>query len=400
VSEPLLIVVDDAVARAFAPFASMRAWSAMPVGALPVHDRWAVAFPGHRVHVAAAAHLAGLTDTGTPTAAPNVLPAGTIVAHSRAVCALQSAPSAEAWTMNGAVAAVRLATATALDDVGATPFESLASSAHVRAALAGRWVDAPWDPIAHLSAVLSEDLAALALGIDAIDVAPAVVLGDHAVTIEAGAVVEPYVVIDASLGPVVVRRGAQVHAFTRLAGPCYIGEDTHLLGGRISGSVIGPQCRVHGDVSASIFAGYVNKAHEGFVGHTIVGRWANLGAGTTTSNLKNSYGAVRLWTPAGDRSTGLTFLGSLIGEHAKIGIGTMLGTGTVVGPGANLFGTLRPPKMVPPFAWGDAPPYETFSRDKFLDVAARVMSRRHVSLDDAMRAALGRAYDAALAGAP
>jgi hypothetical protein len=131
------------------------------------------------------------------------------------------------------------------------------------------------------------------------------------------------------------------------------------------------------------------------VGHSVIGRWANLGAGTTTSNLKNSYGAVRMWTPEGERGTDLTFLGSLVGDHAKLGIGTMLGTGTVIGAGANVFGTLRPPKRVPPFAWGDAPPYETFTLPKFLDVAGRVMERRKVALDADTRRILSAAYDLA-----
>jgi UDP-N-acetylglucosamine diphosphorylase/glucosamine-1-phosphate N-acetyltransferase len=176
-----------------------------------------------------------------------------------------------------------------------------------------------------------------------------------------------------------------------------IGERTQVFGGRINGCAIGEDCRVHGDVSTSVFFGHGNKGHEGFIGHSVVGRWANLGAGTTTSNLKNSYGAVKMWSPAGERDTGLTFLGSLIGDHAKLGIGTMLGTGTNVGAGANVFGTVRPPKRVPPFAWGDAPPYEQFSLDKFLEVAARVMKRRGYTLDDAQRAVLSAAH--ALGGA-
>jgi hypothetical protein len=102
-----------------------------------------------------------------------------------------------------------------------------------------------------------------------------------------------------------------------------------------------------------------------------------------------------MWTPEGDRGTDLTFLGSLIGDHAKLGIGTMLGTGTVIGAGANVFGNLRPPKRVPPFAWGEAPPYDTFSLPKFLDVASRVMERRKVVLDADMRRVLSAAYDLA-----
>ena len=138
--------------------------------------------------------------------------------------------------------------------------------------------------------------------------------------------------------------------------------------------------------------GQANKAHDGFVGHSVIGRWANLGAGTITSNLKNSYGDVAMWTAAGQRETGMQFLGTMLGDHAKTGIGTRLTTGCVIGAGANVFGSVMPPKFVPPFAWGDSPPYQTFALEKFLEVAERVMSRRRVALGGGMRALLSQAF--------
>ncbi len=399
-TRPLLVIADDDRARGFAPFSTMRAWGAMVVGALPVHERWAAAFPEHDVRLAAPPWLEGMLDAGTPPMAGGVLPAGTIVAHSRAAVSLAPAGEAESWTILGATAAVRLAGPIPVQELATVPLDALAAPASAARALSGQWIEAPWDVITHLNAVLEADLRVLGAPVPSGRPAAVTVLGDHPVVIDPDAHVEPFVVFDAHDGPVVVRAGARIAAFTRIAGPCYIAHGAHLLGGRISGSVIGPGCRIHGDVSASVFAGYANKAHEGFVGHSVVGRWANLGAGTTTSNLKNSYGPVRAWTPNGERDTGLTFLGSLIGDHAKLGIGTMLATGTVIGAGANVFGTRRPPKVVPPFAWGDAPPYETFSREKFLVVAERVMQRRGVAMDAALRQALGRAYDAGVAGQP
>jgi hypothetical protein len=122
----------------------------------------------------------------------------------------------------------------------------------------------------------------------------------------------------------------------------------------------------------------------------------NFGAGTTTSNLKNTYGSVQLWTPTGLRDTGLQFLGSLVGDHAKTGIGTMLTTGCVIGTGANIFGADTSPKFVPPFSWGDREPYDRYDRDKFFEVAERMMVRRHVELSDAARRQLAAAYDASV----
>jgi hypothetical protein len=124
----------------------------------------------------------------------------------------------------------------------------------------------------------------------------------------------------------------------------------------------------------------------------VLGRWVNVGAGTITSNLKNSYGTASLWTPDGVRQTGHLFLGAFIGDHAKLGIGTRLTTGCVVGAGANVFGSAMPPKFVPPFAWGDVPPFAEFDAAKFLDVAARVMARRGVTLGEGARLALGAAW--------
>jgi hypothetical protein len=110
----------------------------------------------------------------------------------------------------------------------------------------------------------------------------------------------------------------------------------------------------------------------------VIGRWANFGAGTITSNLKNSYGEVTMWADGAQRRTGLQFLGSLVGDHAKTGIGTRLSTGSVLGAASNVFGTRMPPKVVLPFAWGDGEPWETFDLERFRTVAARVMGRRGI----------------------
>jgi hypothetical protein len=147
-------------------------------------------------------------------------------------------------------------------------------------------------------------------------------------------------------------------------------------------------------MSNTILIGHANKGHDGFVGHSILGRWVNLGAGTITSNLKNTYGTVQLWTPDGIRETGLQFLGALFGDHAKTGIGLTLTTGTVLGAGANVYGSQMPPKAVPPFAWGEAGNFADYRADKFLDVAERMMARRHVTLGERSRAQLLASYAA------
>ena len=212
------------------------------------------------------------------------------------------------------------------------------------------------------------------------------VLGDPAQVVCLGAVVEPGVVFDVRQGAVVIDQGSEIRSGTRLEGPTYVGSGTKVLGGLIRGSVFGPECRVRGEIAASVFLGFANKSHYGFVGHSFVGHWANLGAGTTTSNLKNTYGPVRLEIDGERIETGRTNVGTLFGDHAKTAIGTMLATGTVVSAGANVFGMPTPPKYVPPFAWGCTG--ERMSEDGFLRVAERVMARRNVEFSSARRESL------------
>ena len=213
------------------------------------------------------------------------------------------------------------------------------------------------------------------------------VIGDPAQIVCLGAVVEPGVVFDVRQGAVVIDQGSEIRSGTRLEGPTYVGSGTKVLGGFIRGSVFGPECRVRGEIAASVFLGFANKSHHGFIGHSVVGHWVNLGAGTTTSNLKNTYGPVRLEVEGHRIETARMNVGTLFGDHAKTAIGTMLATGTVVSAGANVFGTPNPPKYIPPFAWGSTGD-ERMTEDGFLRVAERVMGRRNVEFSPARRESL------------
>jgi len=218
-------------------------------------------------------------------------------------------------------------------------------------------------------------------------------IGKHPVFVAQGALVEPSVFFDTTDGPILLCAGSHVQAFTRLVGPLYVGEHSILSTDRIAASAIGDTCKVHGELNSTIMVGHSNKGHDGFVGHSMLGRWVNLGAGTITSNLKNTYGTVQLWTPAGVRETEMQFLGTMFGDHAKTGIGTMLTTGCVLGAGANVFGNGIPPKVVAPFAWGESGEYVTYRVDKFLEAAERMMARRNVQLGESMRVQLERAHE-------
>ena len=158
-------------------------------------------------------------------------------------------------------------------------------------------------------------------------------------------------------------------------------------------SASGPACRVRGEVSDTVLLGYVNKAHEGYVGHAYIGRWVNLGALTTNSDLKNNYGTVRVHTVDGPVDTGLIKVGCFLGDHVKTGIGTLLPTGCVVGVGSSLFGGLMAPPHVPPFSWGSGDRLEVYEIERFLDTALLAMARRHVPLEESGRALLKAAWE-------
>jgi len=200
------------------------------------------------------------------------------------------------------------------------------------------------------------------------------------VYIAPGALVHPQVVIDAEHGPVYLDEDSEIHPFSRIEGPCYVGKKSLLLGAKCrEGNSIGPVCRVGGEVEESIIHGYSNKYHDGFLGHAYVGEWVNLGAMTTNSDLKNDYSTVAVSLNGGKAiDTGSRKVGSMIGDHTKTSIGTSLNTGTNLGAMALIAstGTLLP-KFIPSFAWFvEGVVTKGFGKGKLYETAATVMERR------------------------
>ena len=206
-----------------------------------------------------------------------------------------------------------------------------------------------------------------------------IIIGDGEVFLEKGARVLASI-INTENGPVYIGKNALVMEGCLIRGPFALGDDAQLkMGAKIYGPTsIGPACKVGGEVSNSVIFGYSNKAHDGFLGNSVIGEWCNLGADTNTSNLKNTYSEVSLYdiANASDRKTGKTFCGLMMGDHSKCGINTMFNTGTLIGFSANVFGAGFPPKYIPSFSWGGAEAMETFNPEKAMELAKRVMSRR------------------------
>ena len=387
---------DDALARRFEPFALTRPVGELRVGARLIRERWELAVGRPSAGFISSAHLRDFEEADAPGSVRDAIPGGTLLVNARFAPRLaRITRDAEVLECGGRVAAVRLTDPLPLDALthGSLVLDTLAVG-RSRAPVDGWWIDAVWDLIADLEDRLRDDLERLTA--DRRPAAPAqcVVLGPPKVYVDSTATVEPFVTFDCAKGPVVIEAGAVVQSFTRVQGPVWIGTHSVVGGDKITACAIGEHCKVHGEMSSSVLVGYANKAHDGFVGQSYLGRWVNLGANTVTSNLKNTYGPVSLWTPDGVRNTGQQFLGTLFGDHAKTGIGMTLTTGSVVGAGAQVFGGAMQPKVVPPFAWGTAPPYDTFDIERFLVVAERVMARRQVALGDRGRASLRRAFAA------
>lgn len=204
------------------------------------------------------------------------------------------------------------------------------------------------------------------------------VLGDR-VFLEEGARVE-CCVLNSLTGPIYIGKDAEIMEGSLIRGPFTLGEHSVVkMGAKIYGpTTIGPFCKVGGEINNSVFFGYSNKAHDGFMGQSVIGEWCNLGADTNTSNLKNTYDNIKLWNYADQTfvETGLQFCGLIMGDHSKCGINTMFNTGTVVGINSNVFGAGYQRNFIPSFAWGGPSGIKAYHIDRAVTVARKVYQRR------------------------
>jgi len=354
---------------------------------------WATACAGQLAEPA----LAGFEEDGAPpvmTPAELKVDEPRIVFSSRAVPVLGTAPPIDdpaTLTMDGHVVGWVLPAGTELPE-GASVLEPETSASGLPPIeIPGRILETPWELMldngdqirTDVAELFTESRFTLADGVHS--------SGTEKISLGRGAHLEAGVHLDATHGPIRLEGGVHISAFTRVAGPVFIARGSQILGGAIENVSIGPVCHVRGEVQNSVLLGYSNKAHDGYLGHSYVGRWVNLGALTTNSDLKNNYGTVRLTTENGPVDTGRLKIGCFLGDHVKTGIGTLLPTGCVVGAGSNLFGGGMSPVYVPPFSWVGREGLVEYDIDRFLETAERVMSRRGVALTAGGKAVLSEA---------
>jgi UDP-N-acetylglucosamine diphosphorylase/glucosamine-1-phosphate N-acetyltransferase len=398
-----LLLFEDRKARSWHPFALTRPAGELTFGVSSIRDRIE-----HALGISASAYLPGpgLDGFEEPGAPPVHRPEAPsrgpwVVLSTRYIPPTEGLPralasAAEALTprglrlvvAGGATAGWLLPPAgpvpppaTLLDPPSPSTDGGRREEERPRFEIPGKLLESPWQLLSENAARVATDLeAGFVPGREELrpfdPPAGVHVLGRHPVTTGEGVTVDPTAVFDAREGPIHLAGRVHVDPHSLVRGPAFVGEGTVLMGGVFDRMSCGPVCKLRGEISHSVFLGYTNKAHDGYIGHSILGRWVNLGAQTTNSDLKNNYGPIRVGWGDGTSDTGLLKFGVLLGDHVKTGIGTLLGAGTVVGAGTNLFGGGMPGKWVPPFRWGSAGAFVPHRIEAFLETAARAMGRR------------------------
>lgn len=257
-------------------------------------------------------------------------------------------------------------------------------------------IERPWDIFTKNGLVLKQDFVNYTNGRNSAKLSNTnTIIGDN-IFVEKGVTAEACI-INCSEGPVYLGKGANLMEGSIIRGPLSMGESSTLkLGTKIYGpTTIGPHSKVGGELNNVVIQGFSNKAHDGFLGNSVIGAWCNIGADTNTSNLKNNYAEVRLWSYTEKRfiKTGEQFCGLIMGDHSKCGINTMFNTGTVIGVSANIFGEGFPRNIIPSFAWGGKNGFMTYKYDKAMEVAEIVMGRRGIELDKRERSILKHIFD-------
>ncbi|MEO0288075.1 MAG: hypothetical protein ABIN00_00315 [candidate division WOR-3 bacterium] len=193
--------------------------------------------------------------------------------------------------------------------------------------------------------------------------------------------VEGLTIINLTKGEIFISDNTVLKNYNSIEGPAFIGEGNLIDSATIRGPFIsGKVCKLSGEIEESIFFDYVNKHHYGFIGHSIICNWVNLGAGTTNSDLKNNYSTIRIFNGEDFVDSGMQKLGCIIGEHVKTAIGTMINTGTVIGPFSNIFLDIRNKKYIKPFSWGDDS--NIYNIEKLISDMKKVMARRNETLSE------------------
>ncbi|NTV02972.1 MAG: transferase [Chlorobiaceae bacterium] len=406
-----VIVFEDQKVSRFMPLVGLKPVYALHSGAMSLLDRFVSAASG-RVNLTwhLRSHIApwfGEVHSGATVNA--LLEEDLLLLNGRLVCderviGLASADDLQpghAVVQDGDLVACRLRAADLPD--GGTPLpelidgRALAESMECSGGSGFVLLENLWDPVAMHPGLLQRDRALFPLGRHEGEIHPsAVLVNPEAISICRGATVMAGAVLDATDGYIHIGEGAVVEPQAVLMQNVVLAPGARAkIGAKIYSNVfVGGASKAGGEIEDSIIEPYANKQHDGFLGHSYISSWCNLGAATNTSDLKNNYSKVSLVVGGRQMQTGLQFLGLLIGEHSKCAIGSLFNTGTVVGTSANIFGAGMPTKHVPSFSWGNGhPSFEPCRIDNALETARRVMERRRIAMSPAYEAMFRKAAE-------
>lgn len=364
----ILLLEHDDVERLY-PFTELHCSWELRIGRFTILERWQMVADSCTVTVSSdrVQHVRSFVERHPTTSPFETLPTLAIAAHVILApsvmrqlvehCADSDVPVAV--YCGGTVIGSFIPAAVSTPGELATILESVDSAYPSQVTVVGHRIERLWQALDHIAEGIGWDAGLLRQHIDTT------------------AAVHSSAVIDERQGPVLICEGSTIEPFALIQGPVVIGPQSSVRAhARIEQSVIGPGCKVGGEITASILHGWSNKQHSGYLGHSVVGEWVNLGAGCTTSDLKSTYGHVHVSMPWGREDSQRMNLGLLIGDHSKAAIGTNFLTGTVCGVCSNIVAEGFPPKTIPSFRWLNT----DYNVDKAVSVARIVMHRRSTEL--------------------
>ncbi len=388
------ILFDENVVRTnLLPLTFTRPVSDIRIGILTIREKW----ERHLKSPTSSLTDAYLSDKfPIVKMAENILINGSICPNDEIVAAIRKLKPNQTVVYNDTIIALHI-TAEDLDSAGDTSAEGIEEIQILEAPVK---INHTWEIFAKNEISLNDDFTLLTKGRKSQKLSETNrVVGEENIFVEKGARVE-FAILNGTTGPIYIGKDAEIMEGAVIRGPFALCEGAQVkMAAKIYGpTTIGPYCRVGGEVNNAVMFGFSNKAHDGFLGHSVIGEWCNLGADTNTSNLKNTYDNVRLWSYSKQTfvNTHLQFCGLIMGDHSKCAINTMFNTGTVVGVSANIFGSGFQRNFIPSFTWGGTAGHTNYSIKKAIEVAEIVFKRRRRNFDDTERNLLTSVYNITL----
>jgi Carbonic anhydrases/acetyltransferases, isoleucine patch superfamily len=323
----------------------------------------------------------------------NILINGSVIANKELLDAIQNLKEGDFLVANNIVIAACLTT----DEIAQVQKEKLEGVNTIEFTGEFDRINKTYDIFSLNDKILRQDFTLLTEGRESQAISDTVnVLGKENIFIEEGARVE-FATLNAQEGPIYIGKDAVIMEGVLVRGPLAMCEHAELkLGAKVYGATtLGPYCKCGGELNNVVLFGYSSKAHDGFLGNAVLGEWCNIGADTNNSNLKNNYSQVKLWNYVSQNfaRTGLQFCGTIMGDHSKLGINTMLNTGTVIGVSSNVFGAGFPRNFIPSFSMGGHHGFKEYRLNATYEVADLVMKRRGKEFDDVEKRILSHIFE-------